>query len=56
VVDVALMAPGLPMDRAGADALTGLERERLAALAEACPLRNALRRRDQVAIFDEWDA
>ena len=56
IVDVAAVDASLPTHRAAWEGALPEARARIAALADSCPTRAALLRRDYVRILDEWDA
>ncbi len=55
IVDVAAIDERLPKDRHAFEAATPEAKAHLGALAEACPNKAVLIRRDVVKMIDEWD-
>lgn len=55
IVDIAVLDPAMPRDRASLAAAGHEMRSRLGVIADSCPMPNMLVRRDAVRIFEEWD-
>jgi hypothetical protein len=56
IADVAALDAALPRDREGLAAAGPGVHDRLAVVADSCPLPSMMVRRDAVRVLDEWDA